>query len=200
MSAEYEFSRATGRCAVSGRVLGEGEAYFAALFEGPEGFERRDYAVEAWTGPPEGCFCYWRGSMPVREAKKAPAINHELLMQLFVQLEDAESEMKQHLRFVLALLLMRKRLLKFEEAMTEEGRECWQMRAPGDGGVHRVINPRLTEEQIDRLSAQLTAILTGEADALEAWDDDRDAGEADDGNVASAACGSRNSENDSASH
>ncbi|MGQ9650684.1 MAG: hypothetical protein ACUVXJ_11285 [Phycisphaerae bacterium] len=168
MVEDWEVSRTTGRCAASDRPLAEGEAYYAVLLETTSGFERRDYAIDAWQGPPEGTFCYWRGRVPVREKKPCSyAVDMAILSQLFTQLEDAQSESKQQLRFVLALLLMRKRLLKMDRSTTEEGREYWHMRMTSDQTVHRVLNPRLEKEQIDRLSAQLTAILSGEVDALQ---------------------------------
>lgn len=168
MVEDWEVSRTTGRCAASDRVLAEGEAYYAVLLETASGFERRDYAVDVWQGPPEGTFCYWRGRVPVREKKPGTyAVDMAILSQLFTQLEDAQSESKQQLRFVLALLLMRKRLLKMDRSTTEEGCEYWHLRMSSDQTVHRVLNPRLEKEQIERLSAQLTAILSGEVDALQ---------------------------------
>ena len=37
-----------------------------------------------------------------------------------------------------------------------------------DQSVHRVLNPKLTDEEIERLSAQLTALLSGEVDPSDA--------------------------------
>jgi hypothetical protein len=176
MSNDWELVRTTGRCAVTGRSFAEGEAYFAALFESPAGLERRDYSLEGWSGPPEGCFCHWRGRIPVREKKPTTLdIDPQMLTQLFVGLEDDPSETRQQFRFVLALLLMRKRLLRFEQADREGGQEHWQMRLASDKSLHRVLNPRLTDEQIARLSAQLTALLSGEVEAVEALEGAGDA-------------------------
>jgi hypothetical protein len=184
MANEWEVERTSGRCAVSGQVFAEGDAYYTVLLETPEGFERRDYGVEAWTGPPEGSFCYWRGRVPVREKKRANlAIDPAVLAHLFLHLEDEDSESKQQFRFVLALLLMRKRLLKFEQTVRRDEREYWQMRLLSDQSVHQILNPRLTDEQVDRLGEQLNAILSGVPDeAIEILDrpaetDTREAGE-----------------------
>jgi hypothetical protein len=167
MSNEWEVARASGRCAITGREFAEGDSYYAVLFEGPEGMDRRDYAVEAWTGPPEGSFCYWRGRVPVREKKpSAITIDAELLTQLFLRLEEDGSEPGQQFRFVLALLLMRKRLLKFEGTVRNEDREYWQLRLMSDSSVHQILNPQLGQQEVDRLSLQLTALLTGEVDAF----------------------------------
>lgn len=171
MAGDWEISKATGRCTATGREFAEGEVYFAALLETPEGFERRDCAADAWTGPPEGCFCYWRARVPVREKKpRTISIDSAMLTHLFLRLEDEESEMRQQFRFVLALLLMRKRLLKFEETVRDGEQEYWQLRLVTEQSVHRVLNPHLTDDQVDRLGAQLTALLSGEVHAIESLD------------------------------
>jgi len=168
MATDWELARTTGRCAATGRTFAEGEAYYAALFETPAGLERRDYGLDAWSGPPAGSFCHWRGRIPVREKKPASLdIDPQMLTQLFVGLEDHPSETRQQFRFVLALLLMRKRLLRFEGADRDGRQEYWQMRLAADKSLHRVLNPRLTDEHIARLSAQLTALLSGEVEAFE---------------------------------
>ncbi len=167
--SDWEVQRATGRCVVTGRMFVEGEPYFAALFETPTGVERRDYCTEAWSGPPEGSFCHWRTRVPVREKKKHTiVVDQTVLTNLFLRLEEETSEVKQQFRFVLALLLMRKRLLRYEQTVRDGEHEYWQMRLLSEQSVHQVRNPQLTDEQVERLSAQLTAILSGDVEAVDA--------------------------------
>lgn len=179
MSNEWEISRATGRCAVTGEPFAEGEWYYVALFDRPEGFERVDYSVAHWTGPPEGAFCCWKGRVPTRERKPATiAIDSALLVNLFCRLEDDPSEMKQKFRFVLALLLMRKRLLKLDHSSRQDDREMWQMRLVNEQSTHQVVNPQLSGQEVDRLSAQLSAILSGDIEAIASIEEGEEAGPA----------------------
>jgi len=171
MASDWEFSKTTGRCTATGREFAEGESYFAVLFESPKGFERRDYADDAWTGPPADSFCYWRGRVPVHEKRHAPVcVDHTVLTHIFLSLEDEESETKQQFRCLLALLLMRKRLLKLERTIQGAEGEYWQMRLLSDQSIHQVLNPRLTAEEADRLGVQLKAILSGDVEAVESLD------------------------------
>jgi hypothetical protein len=172
MANEYEIARGTGKCAATGRELAAGEFYYAALFETPQGIERKDLSVETWTGPPEGCFCYWKTRVPTREKKPSIiAVDSSLLVDLFCRLEEDSSEMRQKFRFVLALLLMRKRLLRLDKTTHDDGREYWHMRLTGEQSVHQVINPQLSNEEIDRLSGQLAAILSGDSSAISAMEE-----------------------------
>lgn len=168
MQSEWEVSRTSGQCSASGRPLAEGESYYAVLFETQQGFERRDYTEDTWTGPPEGHFCYWRARVPVRNKPAGPvAVDHALLTQLFLRLEEKDSDVHRQFRFVLALLLMRKRILKLDKTEREGERESWLMRLVSDQSDHRVLNPRLGPEEVERLSGQLTAVLSGDPQVLQ---------------------------------
>lgn len=157
--SDYEVSRPTGRCAVSGRAFEEGEEFYTAVFESPEGLERRDYAPEAWQGPPEGALCHFKSRMPLKDAPKRTFVDDDVLIDFFLRLADAEAGPKLRFRFVLSLILMRKRLLKYETTLREAGREVWRLRLTRDKGLHRVINPSMNEAEIADVSARLGSLL-----------------------------------------
>jgi len=163
---EYEIAHQTGVCSLTQRQLDEEEEFFAVLFEKPDGFERRDYSLDSWTEPPEGYFCYWKSRVPKKQEKKNLFVDKEIMINLFLRLEDIQEEVKQHFRFVLALILMRKRYLKYEQTIKEAGQEIWEMRVAGEQTRHHVVNPRLNDEQIETVSRELGAILHGDADAF----------------------------------
>ena len=54
----------------------------------------------------------------------------------------------ENFRFVLALLLMRRKRFKFEETRNEDGREVLCLRCVRTGTRHEVANPRLTDEEM----------------------------------------------------
>ncbi|MHC4443611.1 MAG: hypothetical protein ACYTF1_13515 [Planctomycetota bacterium] len=171
MANEWDFAKTTGTCAKTGRQLVEGESYYAVLIEHPDALERRDYSLDAWEGPPEGSFCHWRGRIPVKEQKQNTiAIDMEILVQIFIRFEDEESLAKQRFRFMLALLLMRKRVLKLEGTIKEGDQEYWRLRLIKDQSMHQVLNPQLTNEQVDSLGQQLTTFLSGDVEAVESLD------------------------------
>ncbi len=156
---EWELESSTGCCAVTGRALEEGEEFFTVLLEDGESFRRVDYSLEAWEGPPEGCFCSFKTRVPVKGKPKKLLVNNELLLAFFVRLADETEVVRLQFRFVLALILMRKRLLRYEGTTMEDGREVWNMIRADDKSAHRVVNPRLSDDQIQGVSEQLGAIL-----------------------------------------
>jgi len=161
---QWEVAKCGGVCAITGRELAEGEEHWAVLFEEGESFRREDYSLDAWDGPPSGAFCYFRTRVPIREKKKRLLVDDDVLVNFFTRLADELEESRIHFRFVLALILMRKRLLKYEETDRGAAGEVWIMRLARDkeGPTHRVVNPRLNDGQIERVSRELGAILHGD--------------------------------------
>jgi len=159
MAQQWEVESASGVCGKTGRTLSEGEEFYTVLFEEGESFRRVDFATDAWDGPPEGCFCCFKYRKPVKEKKKKLLVDAEMLIGFFRRLEDETEPVRVQFRFVLALLLMRKRLLQYESSTTTEGQEVWEMLLTYDKSMHRVVNPHLTDDQIENVSRQLTAIL-----------------------------------------
>ena len=61
---------------------------------------------------------------------------------------------------MLALVLMRKRRLKYESSKIEDGKEIWRLKITGgDKEFVELVNPHLAEEQIEELSSQIGQIL-----------------------------------------
>jgi len=160
--SDYEVSRSIGQCCVSGRVFSEGEEFYTVVLEGPDGLERKDYALDAWEGPPEGTLCHFKTRLPKKDEPKKTFVDDEMLIHFFLRLADTEEGLKIRFRFVLSLILMRKRLLKYEKTLREGDRELWQLRLMRDKSEHRVINPSLNESEIESLSEELSAILHGQ--------------------------------------
>lgn len=163
MATEFEVSRPIGRCAISGRTFNPGETFFSAVFETAEGFERRDYSAESWTGPPEGAICTFRTRIVLQQEKPRTFVDDQVLLDFFLRLADEKDDARQNFRFVLMLILMRKRLLKFEQTVRTEGVETWQVRLTRDDSVHHVPNRPLNEDQIAALTQQLSVILADAA-------------------------------------
>ena len=177
MARQWELETPSGRCARTGRALQEGEEFLTVLFEEGESFRRVDCSLDAWDGPPESCYCYFRTRVPIKQKRKKLLIEDDLLVNFFARLADETEPVRVHFRFVLALILMRKRRLRYEGSATEDGSEVWRMVLATDKSVHRVVNPRLTDEQIQQVSEQLGEILHSD---MGGWTEQAEGGDAAD--------------------
>jgi hypothetical protein len=156
---EWEINRPLGQCCGSGKKIKYGEEYFGALVETQQGLQRRDFCVDYWEKEKPNVFCYWKTKLPHPDQKKQIFVDDQMLMAFFERLAEETEQEKINFRFVLAMVLMRKRRLKYDSTRTQDGKEIWCLRIVGDKQTVEVINPHLDEEQIKQLSLQMGQIL-----------------------------------------
>lgn len=168
-SPSYDVARATGRCASTGAVIAPGETYIATLCEreSDDGFDRLDYSMQAWErgDRPQRLFSSWRAVMPEPSRRAGAFVDDEVLLNLFHRLADDPQPQRIAYRFVLALILLRKRLLKHDSTQNRGEQVVWLMRLKGEPPETppiEVADPRLTSEQVREVSDQLGEVLRGE--------------------------------------
>jgi hypothetical protein len=71
-----------------------------------------------------------------------------MLMECFQRLEGQLEPSRLRFRYVVALLLMRRRRLRFEKTERDGSQEILWMRCTRTGTHHAVVNPDLTDEEL----------------------------------------------------
>lgn len=159
---DFEVQRCTRHCATSGRALVEGETFYSVLVvEGAE-VRRLDFAAEAWQGPPEQPnLGWWKSQMPTRESKRAKMAPRDVLLQLFSELETQPEQAD--LFYVLALLLVRHRILRLEDHETsEQGGELMILYSARDDSTHRVPVATPSEARVQEIQDTLARLLAAD--------------------------------------
>jgi hypothetical protein len=170
MAKEYNISKAQGQCLSCEKQLEPGDLFTAVVRETMEDFAREDYCLTCWEKKQEEIspedktiLGLWQTRVPQPQEKKKLFVDDELIIHFFERLETAEEEIKIAFRYVLALVLMRKRLLIYDRMeRLEDGQEVWFMHFRKSDQEHRVIDPKLDEGKIAEVSEQLGQILEGE--------------------------------------
>lgn len=118
-ASTYSIERTTGICAFTERVLEPHEHYIATLVEDGDELVRVDISPEAWEAGkrPEHLFSYWKAVVPEPNEKKKTFVDDEVLLNLLERLADAEQPQRIAFRFVLTLILMRKKLLRYDKTI-----------------------------------------------------------------------------------
>jgi hypothetical protein len=148
---------------VTGNAIAPGDKLMAALRETPEGMERLDISLDAWKEFDHAdLLAFWQTTMPHHEQKKKVFVDDAVLCDLFERLADRSEENKIAFRFVLGLILMRKRLLVYEGARKEQDRDIWAVRFRGKDQMMDLLDPHLNEEKVAVVTQQLGAILNEE--------------------------------------
>lgn len=114
---DFDIQKFTKQCCVTGRELVPGEVFYTVLV--PEGAAvlRRDYSAAAWQGPPENAVGWWKSHVPEAHAKKLHLAPSEVMLQHFEHLLE-EPQLADE-RYVLALLMIRRRVVRQERIETD---------------------------------------------------------------------------------
>jgi hypothetical protein len=156
---DYQIQPNTRRCVATGRELQAGERYYTALLEEGDQFVRQDYSKEAWQGPPPGAFSFWMGNVPPPDQPLKPRFDDDLLEECFQRLEGQLEPSRVNFRYVVALLLIRRKRLRFEQTVEENGVEKLEVSNIRTGDRCLVVNPQLTDEQIADVQNEVFRVL-----------------------------------------
>lgn len=156
---EYQIQPTTRRCAATGRELNPGEKVYTALIVEGNQFRREDFSIEGWNGPPPGAFSFWVGKVPAANQEARPRIDDDLLEECFHRLEGQPEPGKINFRYVVALLLIRRKRFRFEKTTSGPEGEIMQLRCSRSGGTHAVHNPRLSDEEMSAVQEEVFKVL-----------------------------------------
>jgi hypothetical protein len=167
MLLDFEVQRCTRCCAATERALNPGDECYSVLQVEGANVVRKDYCPDAWNGAPETAFGWWKSRVPEPTAKKIKLAPNEVLLELFDQL--AEQSEQQDLRYVLALLLVRRRVLRIDVAHdqpqdTQHDGETMTLYCPKRDTTCEVAVAMPSGERIDEIQQQLSELLVAGAE------------------------------------
>ena len=164
--ADWKIHTKEERCAECERVFEEGEAMFSVLRFSGEGLFREDHCDACFRARREedGAedLIWWRTRRRA-EVRRGLAVDFEAVQGLFIALEGREEEPLQELRYLLCLLLMRKRRLKLVRVRRSAAGEAMLVRRPRTRKELEVFVFDLTPERAGALREQLEGLFEGAA-------------------------------------
>ncbi len=162
LSMDYEIQRCTRCCAKTGRELEPGEDFYSVLIAEGADLKRLDYSAEAWEGPPDGVVGWWKSQMPGPTVKRMHWAPNDVMLHFFERLETQPD--KQDMRYVLALLLVRRRVMRQEDQEhDEQGREVLVLYCPRREATYRVPVVTPGQSRIDEIQEELAKLLFAKA-------------------------------------
>ncbi len=160
---DFEVQRCTRQCAVTEREFKPGEPFYSVLIRDGAEVIRQDYSLDAWEGPPENVFGFWKSEMPDLSARKLQWAPNDVMRHYFRQL--VEGEEKRDTAYVLALLLVRRRLMRLEDTEhDEQGREVLVVYCPREEMEFRVPVVEPGAQRIQQIQEELAKLLFAQAD------------------------------------
>ena len=162
MLADFKVNRCTRKCYTLSRPLRDGEWYYSVVIENGDELIRRDYSAEAWTEPPPGTVGWWRGRMPLIGTRKLVLAPDPVLVDLLRSLGDSID--RRPLRYLLALTLLRRRVVTVVEGKTEAIEPAsLRLRVQSDGAEIDVTTCSISSRDAEELQWALQELLYCEA-------------------------------------
>lgn len=169
MASDWRIHKKQGACAACEAEFEEGQGHFSLLLVEPEALGRVDRCLACFEASedvgPEAVF--WRTRYRPK-AKRGLAVDFESVLRLFLALEGRAEERLAELRYLLTLLLMRKKRLKLVrvkrggvDAEGQRTAERMIMRRPRHEEALEVLVFDLTPQRTAELRADLERIFEG---------------------------------------
>jgi hypothetical protein len=157
MLLEFDITHCTRVCAATGRTFAPGETYFSTLHSDRGATVRKDYCAAEWRGADDNAIAWWKSRVDHdARPKLAP---QDVLLNLFADLANRQDEAE--FRYVLGLLLVRRRLLKLDETRRVGQSEVMALDCPRRNEQYELIVATPDAERAEQLQQRLVELLYG---------------------------------------
>jgi len=156
----WDIAKTSPHCASCGRTFEEQEIIFSALLDDSNGFCRKDFCRECWPSQDlDTALGQWRTRSRRLEAPSRPLVGDEELLDLFRGLEGTSEPERQGFRYVLALLLVRKKLMQFRGYARTGGGARLRLYDRKEGREYVVDDPGLSADDLQRVAQEVSRIF-----------------------------------------
>ena len=137
--------------------------YFSALIQTPEGLVRTDFCADCFRDKrPADVYYFWKTAVqtgaPV--SRRPVPVDIDFVLDFFKRLEGESAPQRVAFRYILALMLTRKKLLLSDgKTRDTQGVEVQLYREKRGGQQHRVYAPELNPEEIIAVTEELGELL-----------------------------------------
>jgi hypothetical protein len=152
-----EIPRPSRTCSVSHREFRADEPFFSVLIRENDLFIRKDIAAEYWSGPPQESFGWWKSTVKHVAEHTPKQVSGETLQGLFERLAAQPGE--EDTFYILTLLLLRRKLLRYEkETIDEQGNKWIEVYAFHTNMTYLVPTAMPDHERLTEIQRQLAAL------------------------------------------
>ncbi|PCJ58021.1 MAG: hypothetical protein COA79_14720 [Planctomycetota bacterium] len=170
---DWQISKSHESCHTCKKIFDNDQVVYSSIIEneGELGLVREDFCTECWAGKDSKLYIsFWKTIKLIDQNKKAPVIDDDILLNLFERLNESDSLRNQAYAYLLSLILMRKRVLSFDNLeISDNGLETmvlsYKYKKYGEG-LLRVDDPQLSTDDMNKLNEDLSKLVSfGSLDA-----------------------------------
>jgi hypothetical protein len=162
MTTDWTIQSRSPHCAATGTAFIEGEHFYTLLFHERDGFRREDLCEDAFKNRAESPapFSFWRSKFEPPQAAPPEAVSKQTAEDLLRAYMLESGVEHANARYILALMLERKRLLREVEVKHGEDRSLTRIyEHVKTGEVFVVPDPQLRLDQVEQVQMQVAGLL-----------------------------------------
>ena len=160
-------------CSLSGHAFSEGESFYTAIYFDPEtgGYLRRDISLDSWEQElsERKPIAYWKTAYTPHVTEERPEVTSKesamTLLQRFIEEDEPNTE---NARYILALMLERKRILSPTASKETETGKMLFYENKKTGEVFIVRDPELRLDELVQVQDEVAMLLGFGGPAAEA--------------------------------
>ena len=161
MLSDWEIKARAHRCSRTDQPFVEGDAILTLLFRDKDGFRREDVLEAVWRQhqgevPP---FSFWKSCYRAPPAKPPETVAHDAVEGLLRRLLQENMRQQTNARYVLAVMLERKRVLRQVDAHETDGERTLVYELVRTGEVFLIADPRLRLADIEAVQTEVYQLL-----------------------------------------
>jgi len=152
-------------CAGCGEPFTEGQPIYAAIFPDAHssGYVRRDFSLAAWNDladAPEKPFSTWRSVYHAPQSEAKPdMVKKESAEELLRRLAEEDEEHTENARYILAIMLERKKLLRETDTQATPNGILRIYEHRRDGDVFIIRDPNIPLDQVESIQQDIIDLL-----------------------------------------
>ena len=163
---DWKIRSTMAQCVLTEEPFEDGEDFYTCIFDDPEsdGFIRKDYSVVSWrqvcSAGGMNPFSFWKSTykapQPEFNEKRLEDTSAEGILRRFIEEDDSRTE---HARYILALMLERKKTLIPTDSRETEDRKLLFYEHAENSDVFIVVDPGLKLDQVEEVQKEVAELL-----------------------------------------
>lgn len=167
LSEAWSIKARAHQCAITEVKFEDQQEFYTAIFPDPEssGYLRMDFSIEAWKDRPDEFkepFSFWKNTYEVSVVEEKPeVVTKESAEELLSRLIEEDQEHTENARYILAVMLERKKLLReTDKQPTPNGiLRIYEHRKSGE--IYIVLDPNIPLEEVENVQKEVSELLDG---------------------------------------
>lgn len=162
MNTEWTIQSRADRCSRTGELFADGQCFYTVLYDEGAGFRREDLSEAAWAErrkeEPKP-FSFWRSKFEMPAPAAPEALGKKTAEDLLRRYMAEGTPELANARYILALMLERKRLLKEVETKEVDGGLTRIYEHVKTGELFIIPDPQLRLDQMAEVQSQVAELL-----------------------------------------